>query len=49
MRKLILGVASVSAAAFAAPPAADAFSCSRFCPKELDPTPVSDHQAQQPD
>ena len=49
MRKLILGVASVSAAAFAAAPAAEALSSSRFCPKELDPTPGSDHEPQQSD
>jgi hypothetical protein len=49
MRKLSLGVAPVSAAVCAAAPAANAFSCSRFCPEELDPISVSGHEPQQPD
>ena len=48
MRKLILGVASVSAAVCAAAPA-KAFAYSRFCPEELDPISVSGHEPQQPD
>ena len=49
MRKLILGVASVSAAVCAAAPAAKAFAYSRFCPEELDPISVSGYEPPQPD
>ena len=49
MRKLILGVAPASAPVLVAAPAADALSYSRLFPQELDPIPVSGHEAQQPD
>lgn len=49
MRELILGVASVSVAVFAAVPASDAFAYSRFFPEELDPIWVSSHEPQQSD
>jgi hypothetical protein len=48
MPKLILRAPSVAAVVVAGPPA-DAFSNSRFCPRELDPIPVSGYEAHQPD